>query len=148
MVSLRRRAFAAGVSLWLFVAATCTSVRPLNNHSSALRPNNANTTVHCAGQSPHAFAAYSEFMAIDYAAPAVFMTYCGLANLKASYFETLLEDLQNASSARKDFLIPQIGLALPQGDALKGVANGTYDAQIQVLVAGKFCLNPSHNPSE
>lgn len=88
--------------------------------------------VHCGGQDPASFGRYSSFMGPK-AAPAVSMTYVGLAKLNRTWFAKLNETL---ASQPTGFILPQIGLALPQGDELSKVGAGAYSAQIAELVAG------------
>eukprot|EP00040_Diaphanoeca_grandis_P012947 m.65492 g.65492 ORF g.65492 m.65492 type:complete len:529 (+) comp23565_c0_seq1:62-1648(+) len=94
--------------------------------------------IHCAGQDDVSFSNYAHFM--DTAAPAMYMTYTGLANLERSWFVSLNASLHKHESANR-FFIPQIGLALPSGDALSRVGSGGYDAQLVELVAGLELLN-------
>lgn len=98
-------------------------------------------TIHCGGQSADAFGKYSEFM--QESSPSVFMTYVGLGGLQPSYFSSLERQLANASTASgtPGYVIPQIGLALPEGKELAGVAAGRYSAEVATLVAGLKSLN-------
>lgn len=102
---------------------------------SVLEPE-AGQAVHCGGQDPIAFSNYSSFMGQN-SAPAVFMTYCGLRNLDVSFFM----ELKSTLSTYKTFIVPQIGLSLPSGDDLRGVANGTFNHQIGQLVEGLIELD-------
>jgi len=110
-------------------------------HANALVPT-SNLTVHCAGQSNDAFASYTAFMSPNSTAPAVSMTYVGLDGLRRHWFDNLRATLEEYEPS---FVIPQIGLHLPNGANLSGVADGTYDVELQELVAGlKLLGRPSY----
>ena len=90
--------------------------------------------VHCAGQSPGAFAQYTAFMGRGHS-PAAFMTYVGLGNLERGWFVQLRQTLEAANNTGA-FIIPQIGLDLPHGAELSRVSTPDYHPQLAELVAG------------
>lgn len=106
---------------------------------AVLSPQTPNGTIHCAGQDPISFAAYSGLMASrSSSVPGVEMVYVGLRRLTRSWFVSLRATLDGAPGS--NFIIPQIGLALPGGDALNNVSAGVYDPEIAELVAGLTLL--------
>ena len=109
-----------------------THVSTGNPHVSALVPT-GNLSLHCAGQNNRAFASYTAFMSPSGSAPAVSMTYIGLDGLRRDWFDNLRVALEEYEP---NFVIPQIGLHLPNGANLSRVADGTYDTELQELVAG------------
>lgn len=100
-------------------------------------------SLHCAGQSTDAFAKYSHFMKNSSDSvkpvPAVYMIYTGLNSFNSKgdgvkWFKNLNSTF--ASYGKDQWLIPQIGLALPHGNDLADIGKGKYDVAISELTAG------------
>lgn len=101
----------------------------------------ANGVLHCAGQSPDAFKAYSSFMA-PHAKPGVSMTYTSLQSFKSRNSGSKWAMRVLASMANEvDTIVPQIGLKLPGGDVLSKVSKSQFEVAISEFVSGLRALN-------
>ena len=121
------------------VSRTDRSNMDMNSPRGILVPRKTQI-VHCAGQDAKSFNAYSAFMRSTVnndtsSPPAVAMSYLVLERANRSWFVNLRTTLETAGG-NASFLIPQIGLRLPSGSALAGVAKDETKAQIEEVVAG------------
>eukprot|EP00927_Polykrikos_kofoidii_P061716 TRINITY_DN56556_c0_g1_i1.p1 TRINITY_DN56556_c0_g1~~TRINITY_DN56556_c0_g1_i1.p1 ORF type:complete len:471 (+),score=67.69 TRINITY_DN56556_c0_g1_i1:88-1500(+) len=120
----------------VIVAAQCALVT-LARHT--LEPREG--VLHCAGQSKGAFDEYSKFMA-PHAQPGISMVYYELSTFNkagtgSGWAMNVLANLGNDASHQ---VLPQIGLALPQGSELAKVGWGYYDVAIGELTRGLKAL--------
>lgn len=106
--------------------------------------------LHGGGSGDTDFQPYAAFLQTN--APSFYMTYLGIDSLNSTlpnqinpWFTTLnttLLSYANDNVTGYDYyLLPQIGLALPQKDRLELIANGSFDNALKAFVVGMEALN-------
>lgn len=108
---------------------------PRYQYNQRLEP--VNKVISGAGQSFEAFVNFRNVMK-DTNMPAIYMHYIGLKNLKSTWADGLISNLNNFPD---NYIIPQIGLSMtsdgqPELHYEQFVADGSYDLYIDNLIAG------------
>jgi hypothetical protein len=91
--------------------------------------------VHCAGQDDATFQRYSAFLGAG-ARPALKMVYAHTGVGAAGIVGANVSWWRGLAQVNPPSVILQVGLHLPKGDDLAGVANGTYSAELGLLREG------------